>query len=65
MKSGSTMVIAGLISEQNQKFTSGIPLLSDIPLLGELFRSTNDQTSQSELVIFVTPTLLGETETNS
>jgi pilus assembly protein CpaC len=65
MKSGSTMVIAGLITEQNQKLTSGIPLLSDIPLLGELFRSTNDQTSQSELVIFVTPTLLGESETSS
>lgn len=65
MKSGSTMVIAGLISEQNQKLTSGIPLLSDIPLLGELFRSTNEQTTQSELVIFVTPTLFGETETSS
>ncbi len=65
MKSGSTMVIAGLISEQNQKFTSGIPLLSDIPLIGELFRYTNDQNTQSELVIFVTPTILGQTELNS
>ncbi len=65
MKSGSTMVIAGLISEQNQKLTSGIPLLSDIPLLGELFRSTNDQMSQSELVIFVTPTLFGQTESST
>lgn len=62
MKSGSTLVIAGLISEENQKLTSGVPLLSDIPVLGELFRSTNNQESQTELVIFVTPSLVGQTE---
>jgi len=65
MKNASTMVIAGLISEENQKLTSGIPLLSDIPLLGELFRFTDNETTQSELVIFVTPTLLGQTESEN
>jgi pilus assembly protein CpaC len=60
MKSGNTLVIAGLIDEQDQKTTSGIPLISDIPIIGELFRYTNDQKSQTELVIFVTPTLIGE-----
>jgi pilus assembly protein CpaC len=59
MKSGSTLVIAGLINEQNQKLTSGIPVLSDIPLLGELFRFTDDEKAQTELVIFVTPSLVG------
>ena len=62
MKSGSTLVIAGLIEEESQKLTSGIPVLSDIPILGELFRFTNDQRSDSELVIFVTPTLVGRAE---
>ncbi len=60
MKSGSTLVIAGLINENDQKLTSGIPLLSDIPVLGELFRFTNDQKNQTELVIFVTPSLVGQ-----
>jgi pilus assembly protein CpaC len=60
MKSGNTLVIAGLIDDENQKTTSGVPLISDIPILGELFRFTNDQKSQTELVIFVTPTLIGE-----
>jgi pilus assembly protein CpaC len=60
MKSGNTLVIAGLIDEENQKSTSGIPLISDIPIIGELFRFTNDQKNQTELVIFVTPTLIGE-----
>lgn len=62
MKSGSTLVIAGLISESEQKLTSGIPLLSDIPILGELFRFTNDQKNQTELVIFVTPSLVGQND---
>jgi Flp pilus assembly secretin CpaC len=62
MRGGSTLVIAGLISEENQKLTSGIPLLSDIPILGELFRSTADLQKQTELVIFVTPSLVGQTE---
>ena len=60
MKSGNTLVIAGLIEEESQKSTSGLPLISDIPILGELFRYTNDQKTQPELVIFVTPTLIGE-----
>jgi len=62
MKSGSTLVIAGLIDEESQKSTAGIPILSDIPVLGELFRFTNDQKTQTELVIFVTPSLVGQTE---
>jgi pilus assembly protein CpaC len=60
MKSGNTLVIAGLIDEENQKTTSGIPLISDIPIIGELFRFTDDEKTQTELVIFVTPTLIGE-----
>ena len=61
MKGGSTLVIAGLIDEQSQKLTSGIPILSDIPILGELFRFTDNERTQSELVIFVTPSLVGQT----
>jgi pilus assembly protein CpaC len=60
MGNGSTFVIAGLIDEQNQKTTNGIPILSDIPILGEIFRFTEEQKRQTELVIFVTPTLVGQ-----
>lgn len=65
MKNGSTLVIAGLINENDQKLTSGIPLLSDIPILGELFRFTNDSKTQTELVIFVTPSLVGQSGSES
>jgi len=59
MKSGSTLVIAGLIQESGQKVTSGIPLLSELPVLGELFRSTRYDKRQTELVVFVTPSIVG------
>lgn len=59
MKSGSTLVIAGLIQENAQKVTVGVPLVSELPLLGELFRSTRYDRRQTELVVFVTPTLVG------
>jgi pilus assembly protein CpaC len=60
LRSGSTLVLAGLIQDDFQRLQSGLPLLSDIPLLGALFKSTHIVRKQSELVIFLTPTLLGQ-----
>jgi pilus assembly protein CpaC len=62
MRSGSTLVIAGLIEDESQKLTSGVPILSDIPLLGELFKFTDNSQTQTELVIFVTPSLVGQND---
>jgi pilus assembly protein CpaC len=62
IKSGSTLVIAGLIENENQKLTSGIPIISDIPVIGELFRFTANEKKQTELVIFVTPSIVGQAE---
>jgi pilus assembly protein CpaC len=59
MRGGTTLVIAGLMQNEEQKVTSGIPLLSDLPVLGEIFRSTHLRQRQTEVVIFVTPTLVG------
>jgi pilus assembly protein CpaC len=49
-----TMVIAGMIENQDVKVTSGVPVLSGIPLLGELFKTTHMENRKTELVIFVT-----------
>jgi pilus assembly protein CpaC len=59
VKEGATIVIAGLMQEEESKVTVGLPLLSDIPWLGELFKSTHRDASKSELVVFVTPKVLG------
>lgn len=51
----NTIVLGGLISEQNKKETGGVPLLSRIPGVGALFRDTKDNNVRSELVIFIQP----------
>ncbi len=56
----NTVVIAGLIENQEVRITEGVPVLSLIPLLGELFKSTKTQNKRTELVIFVTPKISGQ-----
>lgn len=52
---GNTIVLGGLISEQNKKDTEGVPLLSRIPGLGNLFKDNKDSNTRSELIIFIQP----------
>jgi pilus assembly protein CpaC len=51
---GETWAVAGLLSEEDTKALKQVPLLGNIPILGWLFRSTNDQVSRSELMILMT-----------
>jgi pilus assembly protein CpaC len=53
------MVISGLVKQNTGVSNSGIPGLRNLPILGPLFRSKSFQDHQSELVIFVTPTIYG------
>lgn len=54
----STVVISGLIREDQIKDVSKVPLLGDIPLIGFLFRSTKDKIQRTNLLIFVTPRII-------
>lgn len=54
---GQTIGIAGLINEDMRNAVTKFPGLGDIPILGQLFRSSNFQKGQTELVIMVTPKL--------
>ena len=66
VKNGSTIVIAGLIQDRDIKTQSKTPLLGDIPLIGNLFRSTNTGSSSAaekdELVVFLTPYIINGDE---
>jgi Flp pilus assembly secretin CpaC len=53
---GQTLIIGGLITSEDAKVVSKVPLLGDIPIIGELFKSTRFLNNESELVIMVTPT---------
>ncbi len=58
MPSGNTMLIGGLISSDESKYVSKIPLLGDLPLIGELFKHRNTRKERTELIILVTPRVL-------
>lgn len=59
MKSGETVMIGGLIKTIDIKIVRKVPILGDIPLLGALFKHTSRQKQKVDLMIFVTPRLIG------
>jgi general secretion pathway protein D len=56
--SGQTVLLGGLISENDQKTKSGIPGLSEIKFLGDLLGNTNGTKTRSEIIIFIRPQLI-------
>ncbi|MGB3314641.1 MAG: type II and III secretion system protein family protein [Albidovulum sp.] len=61
MRDGESFAIAGLLQDDFQDLNGQVPWLGDIPVLGALFRSTDYQREQSELVVIVTPHLVSPT----
>ena len=62
--SDSTMVIGGLMDSRDYKTVRKFPFLGDIPVIGEFFKYTTNTKDNQELIILVTPHLVGEYETN-
>ena len=58
VKDGQTIVIGGIIKENQERVTRRVPLLSEIPILGELFKSRHWRHQKSELMVFLTPHVL-------
>ena len=55
---GGTIVLGGLIDEEIQESVSKVPLLGDIPILGNLFKSTSTQKRKRNLMVFIRPTII-------
>lgn len=62
LSSGQTMAIGGLISSQTSKDIFKVPLLGDLPVIGNLFKSTSFTRNETELVILITPTIVDPAE---
>ncbi|MDB5332288.1 MAG: gspD 1, partial [Phycisphaerales bacterium] len=60
---GQTIVIGGLMEDRKTTSVSKVPILGDIPLLGELFKRTQVSKSKTELLIFLTPHVAQQPET--
>ncbi|WP_168453538.1 type II secretion system secretin GspD [Sphingopyxis microcysteis] len=62
---GEILAIGGLLNDDERKTIERIPLLSDIPLLGELFKSRSRTRSKTNLMVFIRPTILRNREDNA
>ncbi|RJQ72939.1 MAG: hypothetical protein C4519_18360 [Desulfobacteraceae bacterium] len=60
--SGQTVLLGGLIKENNSRHESKIPLLGDLPGLGHLFKATSRDHDRTELVVMITPHIIRSTQ---
>ena len=58
VSSGQTVLLGGLISEQQERGRDGIPVLGDAPIIGDLFRSNRNNTTRTELIILIRPQIM-------
>ncbi|MBC3870907.1 secretin N-terminal domain-containing protein [Undibacterium oligocarboniphilum] len=63
IQDGATVMLAGLISGNNQRNNTGVPLAKDIPILGSLFRSQTDTNDKTELIVLITPYIVDDDQT--
>ncbi len=61
VRDGQTLIVGGLRQEESREVRSRIPLLADIPLIGELFKSKRIEKTKVDLTIFVTARILSQT----
>ena len=58
VRSGDSVVLGGLIRDNDSTGKNGIPLLMDIPVIGSLFSTTTSTSTRTELLVFITPRVL-------
>jgi len=58
--SGNTLVLGGLISDRTANAENKVPVLGDAPLLGHFFRKTDKRRDKANLIVFITPTIIGD-----
>jgi len=56
--SGNTLVMGGMVQDDVRNSNTKVPILGDIPILGQAFRSDSKSRQQSNLLIFITPTIV-------
>lgn len=60
--SGNTLVMGGLISDESLTSNVKVPILGDLPILGYAFRKDSKSRSRANLIIFITPTIVGDND---
>jgi type IV pilus assembly protein PilQ len=65
LRDGQTLILSGIIQDQDRTTVSKIPILGDIPLIGSLFRSTNRSNERREVIVLLTPQIMDDSERSS
>lgn len=65
VREGETIVIAGLMQDRANADTAKVPLIGDVPVVGNLFKRSEKTRRKTDLVILMTPTIMGPAETTA
>ncbi|MFN6464591.1 MAG: AMIN domain-containing protein [Nostoc sp. DedVER02] len=65
LRDGQTLILSGIIQDEDRTTVSKIPILGDIPLIGALFRRTNKDNQRKEVIVLLTPQIMDDTENSS
>ncbi|MEH1899290.1 MAG: AMIN domain-containing protein [Nostoc sp.] len=65
LRDGQTLILSGIIQDQDRTSISKIPILGDLPLIGALFRKTNRSNQRNEVVVLLTPQIMDDSENSS
>ncbi|NJO94976.1 MAG: type II and III secretion system protein [Pleurocapsa sp. CRU_1_2] len=60
LRDGQTLILSGIIQDQERTEVSKVPILGDIPILGSLFRSTDKTNERAEVIVLLTPEIVEE-----
>ena len=63
VEDGDTIVLGGLIDDNVQEIERRVPILGNIPLIGRMFRSTSTSRTKRNLIVFIKPTIIRDSET--
>ncbi|MHC5726971.1 MAG: type II secretion system protein GspD, partial [Nostoc sp.] len=65
LRDGQTLILSGIIQDQDRSTISKIPILGDLPLIGALFRSTNRSNQRNEVIVLLTPQIMDDSQNSS
>ncbi|BAQ65103.1 secretin and TonB N-terminal domain-containing protein [Geminocystis sp. NIES-3709] len=65
LRDGQTIILSGIITDEERNTVSKVPILGDLPLIGTLFRATNKDNRRSEVIVMLTPQVIDDAENNS
>lgn len=60
LRDGQTLILSGIIQEQDRVLARKVPILGDLPIIGALFRSSESRTERAEVIVLVTPRILDD-----